>query len=80
MTTVKKIDNFKFYQGYFSNGNSHSVLVGTQIVSSTSENGKIDQGASFWICYSSPLAQGYIHTAEKEKAMYFYLALKKLGF
>ena len=41
MTTLKKTDNFKFYQGSFSNGNSHSVLVGTQIVSSTLENGRI---------------------------------------
>lgn len=41
MTTVKKTDDLKFSQEFFRNGNSHSVLVGAQIVSSTLENGRI---------------------------------------
>ena len=41
-----------------------------------------DQGASFWICYSSPLAQGYIHTYSWERKGHVLLSssLKKLGF
>ena len=36
-----------------------------------------DQVASFQIDYSFPLAQGYVHTAGKEKGMHFYLASLK---